>query len=340
MINDKIKCFLCGERAELKHDQYSGYQEPFTFQIYHCTVCCTGFSLPRINDTKELYDTIYTNGPNIPGYHRYWVYSEGVKKTKKPLNYLAESENVYWGIRQALRQVVKDKKSTSILEVGSGLGYLTYSLNMEGYDSFGLDISDTVVNYATKNYGDYFICGDIFNFVEKKKNTYDVVILTEVIEHINEPLKFLKTLMELIKPKGHILLTSPNKSIFSTKAIWATDNPPIHCWWFSEKSILYFGDKLNADVNFINFSKYYKKHFTSLLTLPIPNTHTLDKHGKPLLRIDKQKIISPYKRFKKFLLKNIPFIEKYYVRNKNINKTHTIILNQRGTTICALLQKK
>lgn len=156
---------------------------------------------------------------------------------------------------------MKNKQSTRIIEIGCGLGYLTYSLRKDNYNIYGLDISQEAVNQANDNFGEYYICQDLFEYAKTNVNSYDVVILTEVIEHVETPIGFLETIMKILKPNGQIILTTPNKSLLPSDIVWDTDLPPVHCWWFSEESMVYIAKQLNANASFINFSKYYKRNY-------------------------------------------------------------------------------
>src|SRR5664279_5159520 len=109
-------CRLCGKRAELRHENYPGYQEPLTFQIYHCENCNTAFSMPISFDSQPIYNLIYCKGRSVPGYNRYWEYAENVKTSNIPLDYLAESEAIYWGVREALLSINLVKSEAKILE--------------------------------------------------------------------------------------------------------------------------------------------------------------------------------------------------------------------------------
>jgi 2-polyprenyl-3-methyl-5-hydroxy-6-metoxy-1,4-benzoquinol methylase len=338
--NSKSKCLLCGADAVIRHDSYPGYQEPSTFSIFHCVECNTAFSLPRIEDTQRIYNVIYNNADSVPGYARYWNYCLNIKKMKSPLFYLSESENTYWGILEALNKIVVNKKEVKILEVGSGLGYLTYALNRDGFTAYGIDVSETAVNMAVKEFGEYYFCGDLFEFAIQKQNFYDIVIFTEVIEHINEPMDFLNSVMKILKADGYAILTTPNKSIYSTDTIWATDNPPVHCWWFSEESITYMSEKANSIVTFIDFRKFYKEHFTFLSNNPLPNTNTLDKDGNVIIKEFSSRETSKYMNIKKLINKIFPFIENIYSRLIYLNNREMILLKNRGPVLCAILQKK
>src|SRR5688572_29547378 len=163
--NQENKCPLCSGVAKLKQDNFIGYKEDMMFSIYLCEDCHTSFPLPSVNASK-IYDFIYKNGENVPGYDRYWNYFKQIKKHERPLSFLASSEEAYWGIRTALERITGDKRDSKILEIGCGLGYLTYALRSENYDVLGLDISKEAIDNAKQNFGNYFICEDLFKYVE------------------------------------------------------------------------------------------------------------------------------------------------------------------------------
>ena len=223
----EISCILCNDVAKIKYENYPGYQIPFKYDIYHCESCNTSFSTPR-NETNGIYELIYKNGADVRWYDRYWKYAETVKTVANPLKYLAQSEEIYWAIKKTLTQISRNSKTTpKILEIGCGLGYLTYSLNKAGYDSTGLDISQEAINRAIQNYGNKYVCSDVNNYLKNHENEFDVIIFTELIEHLHEIDSFISTLTKLLKIDGKIILTTPNKSFFPPTIIWATDLPPV-----------------------------------------------------------------------------------------------------------------
>lgn len=338
----KIECLLCQEIAELKHNNYPGYQEPYTFDIYYCSFCNTSFSLPRV-ETSEIYENIYNNGSKIPGYDRYWEYAQKVKDSKNPLKYLAKAEEIYWGVKEALSLYVNDKKSTSILEIGSGLGYLTYSLIKENYKVIGLDISQTAVKNATEKFGDYFICANLYEYVKLNVNSFDVVILTEVIEHIEKPLIFVESVLKLLKPDGIAIITTPNKSLFPSSITWVSDLPPVHCWWLSEESMRYITNKIGVKINFIKFDKYYQKQYRMInlkFYLDYQPQPIFNKYGEFISRYKNK---NNFKLRFKLLIGRIPYLKMIYGNFKMIygrlNK-NIIVCRSRGMILCAIVQKK
>lgn len=342
MKNEQIiECLLCGESSELRHKKYPGYQEPDTFEIYHCPHCNTAFSLPRL-ETAEIYENIYKNGNKVPGYNRYWKYAQIVKNIANPLDYLSETEETYWGVKEALSLSVKDKKTTKILELGSGLGYLTYSLIKANYNTVGLDISQTAVKHANETFGDHYICADLFQYAKLHSESFDIVILTEVIEHIDKPLDFIESIIKLLKPSGRAIITTPNKSLFPSDIIWATELPPVHCWWFSEESMKYIAKRIDVNISFINFSNYYKRNYHVIDLKAIktnPSCHPiLNKNGELIIKTVREQN-TPKSNFR-ILVSKIPYIKKTYRKLKNLINPNIIICKNRGIVLCSIFQKK
>jgi len=341
--NSEIHCILCGEISEIQFKTYPGYQIPTVFGIYYCPSCNTSFSMPR-DEATEIYDLIYKNGSEVRWYDRYWRNAEAVKTESKPLNYLAESEDIYWAVKESLKQIIKSStNSPSILEIGCGLGYLTYSLNKAGYNSRGLDISQEAIKQAITNYGDYYICADLYEYAKIHENEYDVIIFTEVIEHLNDITSFMKRLRNLLKSEGKIILTTPNKSFYPLEVIWATDLPPVHCWWLSEDSINHIANILNMNIYFLDFKKYYSKHltFVDLRKITIPITPPVfDAYG--ILINSAQKGSKKITKFTK-LLKKIGILKLLYTKLRYFlirNNQNLLIPQNRGPVLCAILQKR
>lgn len=315
------RCLLCGAESELCEEKFPGYQEPDTFKIYSCKSCNTSFAWPHV-DTDGIYNRIYELGADVPGYNRYYKYREIVKTHKDPLKYLSQIEEAYCSVSTALKDKVKDKQNTKILEVGCGMGYLTYSLIRAGYHATGLDISQSAINEAINYFGNHYVCADLLRYVVEHKEQYDIIILTEVIEHISSPIKFLETCYSLLKGSGSmVIMTTPNKSIFPQNAIWNTDLPPVHLWWFSEDSMQYMASKLNMKAQFINLCK----HKTNRL---IPRMVNLNINTIcPVLNENGELIQKKSKNPVKLFLKKIPFV---LVFHNNIINFYYYLKNRRN----------
>jgi len=309
---DKKECLLCGREAQCVEQNYPGYQEPDTFSIYNCTYCNTQFSYPRV-EANHIYETIYEKAEAVPGYDFFYKLKNKVKFVENPLQYLASQSDAYYAIYYTLKLDI-GKKDLKILECGCGMGYMTYSLHKAGFNVIGLDISQNAINEAIENFGEFYVCSNIFEYAMEHREEYDRIILTQVIEHIEEPIKWLETLLAMLKKGGKIILTTENKSIYPKNAIWQTDLPPIHVWWFSEKSFEYIADKINASISFVDFSQYVNDmQFIEIGKIPY-NQHRLDKNGNVIIPHSShhKESLSYSNSLLRVVAKKIPFIRYIY----------------------------
>jgi len=104
----------------------------------------------------------------------------------------------------------------SYLEVGVGHGfYLSKALEMlNGETVFtAVDISQTSIDLAKRFIGESRITynlEDVFNFDKQQK--YDFITLGEVLEHVEEPVKLLLKLNDLLAENGVLFFTTPTNA--------------------------------------------------------------------------------------------------------------------------------
>jgi SAM-dependent methyltransferase len=255
---DQTECPLCGAAATKICADQPGYREGTRYAIYDCAACDTHFASPGTVDDL-IYDQIYSQVDRVPGYGRYRQYAEAVQGAPDPLAYLSGAEDCYWGVARALADR-RGPGSPSVLEIGSGMGYLTYALRGAGYRAFGLELSEVAVKAATARYGAYYRCGDVHRYAEQTGERFDHVVMTEVIEHVEEVNAFIAAALRLVADGGSLIVTTPNKSFFPGDVIWESDPPPVHLWWFSEQSMRVIARNNGCHAKLIDFSEFRPPH--------------------------------------------------------------------------------
>jgi 2-polyprenyl-6-hydroxyphenyl methylase/3-demethylubiquinone-9 3-methyltransferase len=110
------------------------------------------------------------------------------------------------------------KRGNTILDVAAAQGNFSLILAESGYRVTWNDIRADMADYVKLKYekGDIeFKIGNVFdvNF----DDLFDIVLATEIIEHVAHPDEFLLKLSKLVKPNGYILLTTPLGSYFKNK---------------------------------------------------------------------------------------------------------------------------
>lgn len=111
-----------------------------------------------------------------------------------------------------IRSFLAERSPRSVLDVGCGTGNnLTVPLSLEFPETrfVGIDPDRVSVDYARqKNERDNLS----FCVTEElpAHETFDVVIASEVIEHVEDPKQFLQLLQSRLSPSGRLVLTLPN----------------------------------------------------------------------------------------------------------------------------------
>ena len=280
VIAAAVSCRLCGRPARCLDADHAGYQEPDRFRIFGCDVCAVQFAEPA-DVPAGLYEHIYRNVAVMPGYARYSGYAAGIKDQPDPLSWLATREDVYWFVAESLRALGVGPDD-AVFEIGSGLGYLTYALRRAGIAAIGFDVSETAVAGATEKFGPYFRAVKAGGVAP---GTAAVVILTELIEHVADVDALLGDVIAMLAPDGAALVTTPNGSAARLGAVWDTENPPVHLWWFSETAMRVLADKHGLDASFFDFSAFNASRIEGLGPPPgnLPRPPFLDAAGTPIV---------------------------------------------------------
>jgi len=102
----------------------------------------------------------------------------------------------------------------NILDAGCGVGSVSFYLANKNHQVTGIDVSKTAINAAKntrqklKIQNATFISGDISQKQLKKK--YDLIIISEVLEHIDDDKLLLAHLSQSLKRKASMLITTPS----------------------------------------------------------------------------------------------------------------------------------
>ncbi|MCI1958146.1 MAG: class I SAM-dependent methyltransferase [Clostridia bacterium] len=118
------------------------------------------------------------------------------------------------GFFNSIKKMLALTEYTNILEAGCGEGYVSNFVYSNGssvkMDAF--DISERVINDAKKNFkGINFYTGSIYE-INKPDNNYDLVICSEVMEHMDTPDRAFKELTRVCK--NYLLISVPNEPIW------------------------------------------------------------------------------------------------------------------------------
>jgi len=122
-----------------------------------------------------------------------------------------------------------------ILDIGAGTGDFLSIAKKDGWQTTGVEPSTKAKSIAI-NKGVSFV-----EFTtELENNSFDVISMWHVLEHVPDLDKQIKELKRLLKPTGTLIVAVPNFKSFDAKyygKFWAAFDVPIHFWHFSKTAI-------------------------------------------------------------------------------------------------------
>jgi len=115
--------------------------------------------------------------------------------------------------RSACAALREDRRALRILDVGCGSGYaVTRFLGEQEDEVLGIDLHEPSIAFAKRHFerhGVRFECRSAES-IKDSKQKFDVVILADILEHLDEPLEVLKACHALLNDAGLLLVTVPN----------------------------------------------------------------------------------------------------------------------------------
>lgn len=123
----------------------------------------------------------------------------------------------------------------TILDIGAGTGDFLIRAKQNGWQITGIEPSEKAKNIAI-NKGIAFAnnTNDLFD------QSFDVITMWHVLEHVSDLENQIKTLKRLLKKDGTIIIAVPNFKSYDAKhygEFWAAYDVPRHLWHFSKKAI-------------------------------------------------------------------------------------------------------
>ena len=157
-------------------------------------------------------------------------------------------------------------KNINLLDAGCGEGHLLEKLYKieKNNNYYGIDIVNHAINQTKKRCPFANIkLGDIYKTKYPNK-FFDIIICTEVLEHIFEFKSVLKELRRILKPNGLLIITFPNEFLWTISRLFLCRKSirvPDHVNSFSPK---FFKKNVNMQLVFKRSLPFRLPFFISL----------------------------------------------------------------------------
>lgn len=131
-------------------------------------------------------------------------------------------------------------KGKKVLEIGCSSGFMLNALKEKGAEVYGIDPSEGFIEYV-KSKG-IPVYGEFKDLKKEHDIQFDFIVHYYVLEHIRNPVEFIKQHMELLSAKGKMIFEVPcaNDPLIELYRITAFDNfywSIAHHWYFNQESL-------------------------------------------------------------------------------------------------------
>ena len=153
----------------------------------------------------------------------------------------------------AMNNIIKYKnKETAVLNVGSHEGCFEHFAFERGFKNITtLDVDDKTVKRIKDNVPQSVIIKGFIEDSHIKDNSYDVIVITEVLEHLVDPIVALKEMKRILKKDGMILATVPLDGKIPSK---------MHLHKFNLYDIIYLFQNIGDNFIVMELHKYFKTY--------------------------------------------------------------------------------
>ena len=138
-------------------------------------------------------------------------------------------------LKNKLKLINKQFQKGQLLDIGAGTGDFLVVAKNDGWQTTGIEPSikaKTIAINKGVNFAD--------NLSDLKANSFDVITMWHVLEHVPNLDEYILELKRLLKLTGTILIAVPNFKSFDANyygRFWAAYDVPRHIWHFSKIAI-------------------------------------------------------------------------------------------------------
>src|SRR5437588_5795275 len=112
--------------------------------------------------------------------------------------------------RPRLALIKSFAKGNRLLDVGCATGFFMEAATEVGFDVRGLEFSTVAIGLARPNIRDRIVHGDVNVLRSQESEPFDVVTAFDIIEHMQDPTKFLQEIRDILHPGGVLAISSPD----------------------------------------------------------------------------------------------------------------------------------
>ncbi|MDP8957356.1 MAG: class I SAM-dependent methyltransferase [Actinomycetota bacterium] len=255
-------CYLCGSpgrplHADLRDDLFG---VPGLWSVLRCTRCELVWThpRPRSEEIHKLYERYYTHSP-FPDAHAKPLPRMGSVAEDPALPQDPDEEGEDGGgagfaglLKRGLRRLGPFRERAAgvtlwldasqrgrLLDVGCGNGRFLARMRDAGWDVHGVEPDPVAAETARGFFGLQVTCAPL-QHAALPEETFDVITLSHVVEHVYDPIGLLIECARLLKPDGQLVVVTPNSGSLGRRWFgrwWRGWEVPRHLFIFSPRTL-------------------------------------------------------------------------------------------------------
>jgi len=215
-MQDQNTCPICGETSRSHWGNTNGYD------ILRCQNCGLGITspFPTPTDIKDSNADIYR------------IESRGSLYLRKQWYFKRRYHS-------QLRRIKQHVPSGRLLDIGCNIGLFLNCAKEAGFEVEGIELNKESAEFG-RNHFKLQIHSTPLEEINFPEQSFDVITMYDVLEHIPDLHKALSTVKRILKPGGVLVVQSPNiESLMASLTVsnWCWLTPPDHLYHFTPQSM-------------------------------------------------------------------------------------------------------
>lgn len=195
--------------------------------------------MPLEEDIGKAYKTYFTHGKNKSNSQDKGLKEAIMSNLGKTYRAMLRVTPLYYERKKRSLMYLDKVTPGRLLEVGCGNGNQLAQMHALGWKVEGQEVDPKAAEHARNAHGLPVHLGALEE-IAFPDATFDVIIMSHVIEHVYDPIALLTECYRILKPNGVLLIFTPNIESHGHrrfKSCWFALDPPRHLYLFSRSSL-------------------------------------------------------------------------------------------------------
>ena len=203
------------------------------------------FQIVRCGDCGLLRQHPHLTWSSLKHYYLETYVSHGLMSRDQPNKWRRLDKR--YGPWKRLRAIESFQRGGSLLEVGCGTGtFLEEAVRSGGWLVTGVEPTPHAAEYVRDRLN-IPVHQEVFSKVELPEASFDVIVMWNVLEHLENPIEDMRYAQRLLRPGGWFVFTVPNLEGWGQRLFgncWIGWDLPRHLYFFSRSLLLQILPKL------------------------------------------------------------------------------------------------